>query len=332
MNGNLYAFSLAILLLCSAIFPNLYGETPHYCFLRTDKSSYGPGDRILLNVVMKPTENDKPIVISIYNPEKLYAEVEKLPDENGAATYSLTLPEDALLGTWRVIAKCVDEKAKATFSVLSTVSIEPLESEYKPGDTIFLKGAVNPPSSNLTLLIFDPEKNLYTEKDLSPETNAGFAFSFKLTEEAKPGKWSVQVITANNIQEWQFEVTAVAGEVVVKSVKNFSLISIRNTGNADISSLFIKSDHGSIAFIKAKNWERKRISDNEVVLKSDTALKPTRSMTVMLKWRVGPDSINSIKMPLTLVSVIKGSSEINDLSHMPTISCNTICLWGLVLR
>jgi hypothetical protein len=53
--------------------------------------------------------------------------------------------------------------------------------------------------------------------------------------------------------------------------------------------LFIKVDQGSIPFVKAKKWERARLSDNAISLTATTPLKAGQSMIILLKWKDRPD-------------------------------------------
>ena len=76
---------------------------------------------------------------------------------------------------------------------------------------------------------------------------------------------------------------------LTKNLNKITLISVQNTGKVCVSLLLIKVKHGSIAFVKAKNWERKRIDDSTVQLTSNNALGPKSLLQILLKWNDRPE-------------------------------------------
>ena len=70
---------------------------------------------------------------------------------------------------------------------------------------------------------------------------------------------------------------------LTKNLNKITLISVQNTGKVCVSLLVIKVKYGSIAFVKAKNWERKRIDDSTVQLTSNNALGP-KGLKVCCKY------------------------------------------------
>ena len=72
---------------------------------------------------------------------------------------------------------------------------------------------------------------------------------------------------------------------LTKYVNKKMVITLKNTGKACISSFLIMLKQGSVAFVKAKHWERKRIDDKTVTLTSNKALEPNAQLLILLIWK-----------------------------------------------
>ena len=89
---------------------------------------------------------------------------------------------------------------------------------------------------------------------------------------------------------------------LTRNLNKITPISVQNTGKVCVSLLVIKVKHGSIAFGKAKNWERKRIDDSTVQLTSNNALGPKSLLQILLKWNDRPE--------ITLMKITGGKLSI----------------------
>lgn len=71
--------------------------------------------------------------------------------------------------------------------------------------------------------------------------------------------------------------------VAMKLTKKSTLLAIKNAGDMQVHSVKIKTDNGSIRFVKAKGWEREKIDASTVMIKTeDKPLSAGKSLFVIL--------------------------------------------------
>lgn len=74
--------------------------------------------------------------------------------------------------------------------------------------------------------------------------------------------------------------------VLTKHVNKLNMMTLKNGGSAVcVSSFLIKVKEGSILFVKAKKWERKRIDDKTVMITSKKGLEPYGQLLALLIWK-----------------------------------------------
>ncbi len=90
------------------------------------------------------------------------------------------------------------------------------KAKYAPGDTVTLKGILDK-SSKITILVLDPHQtdeyipghntqDVYLQKELRTGPDGSISFSFRLADNAKQGRWTIQVITGDRGIGLGFEV------------------------------------------------------------------------------------------------------------------------------
>ena len=106
------------------------------------------------------------------------------------------------------------------------------------------------------------------------------------------------------------------GVLMANAIQTTS-ISITNTGDNPISSIYLHFDDGSIRWVGAQGWDRLRINDNTVLLSSDTPLEANKAVNVLFKWDgtgqnvltsnptivLGPDDIGISDFPDHSISI-----------------------------
>ncbi len=304
-HNKVFGTILATLLILSII-PNVLAQNESKTSLKiwTDKRSYTTGEITLITAQVKPVSNEY-VYISIIGPDgKIFFNDKFLPDEKGFVQVKFGISIGYPLGRWTVVGTYMGVNAKVMFRWTgSWYAVFTLDrQEYTAGDTVFMKGTVFPPSKE-TVIVLDPDRNAYLQKDLQTESDGSISFSFQLAKDASPGKWSIEVITGDFIKELSFDlsnanVTKWDGVATIKELHGIMFISIKNTGKEAIRSLLIHVSTGSIAFVKAENWAKIRATQNEVTLISSKALKHNQSMIMLLKWKDKPQIPKDMKIQL----------------------------------
>lgn len=291
--------------------------------LWTDKTSYTIGETASIRVQVGPVSKEAVIISIIGSDGRTYFNEKYIPSERGVVEAKFGISRELPTGEWVIVGTYMDAKTRGAFTVLEgkEVSAPPKvtsptgyawtsdKKQYKTGDTVFVKGKatapLSPQSYAWTVIVLDPDEDVYLEKEVKAGSDGSVSFQFELAKDVKPGKWSIQIVTGESIQELQFDVEMVSmqlqGMVVIKNLKKTTLISIKNTGETSISPLLIKVDQGSIQFVKAKDWDRKRIDDKTVGLTSSKGLGPNQFMIVLLKWKDRPELPKEMKIESTSV-------------------------------
>jgi hypothetical protein len=71
--------------------------------------------------------------------------------------------------------------------------------------------------------------------------------------------------------------------IAMKMKKKSTLMSVKNTGDAEVYGVKIKVNDGSIRFVKAKGWEREKVDSSTVMVKTvDRPISAGKSLIVML--------------------------------------------------
>jgi hypothetical protein len=74
----------------------------------------------------------------------------------------------------------------------------------------------------------------------------------------------------------------VSEKVDVKNKGEHLMLSITNTGNQPVSSIFIDFDEAGIRWVKAVGWDRFKVSEDSILLISEQALEPDESLDLLL--------------------------------------------------
>ncbi|MFQ5941719.1 MAG: hypothetical protein ACE5KA_08495, partial [Nitrososphaerales archaeon] len=323
----------------------------------TDKESYTAGETIIITVAVdEPVTGTDPGVgilkagITIVGPDGETYFVGSPGEEIGVDEYGRVKVQfhwdtdgDIPTGDWIVIASYGDSKARRGFFIIDRSIPAAMDTSkdlqfyadkvrYIPGDTVSLRGEFTP-SSKLTILVLDPDERVYLQEDIEVGRDGAFSFAFEIVDDAKLGKWSIQVLSGSDIiglefdvEESAFDVPAqitfpnIEGTAVIKNLKKLTLMSVKNSGEAPLSSLLIKVDDGMIRFVKARHWDRERISDNIVMLtptvrgwdpekkeeivgkaQVPSGLEPGNHLIVLLVWKDRPEIEGKMRIELQSV-------------------------------
>lgn len=312
--------------------------------------TYAPGD----------AHYGKALTILIIGPDgKEYLRETLKPASDGSIQMKFDIKRGYPVGTWNVEAASPAKQKMWLPANFKVIEPEPSATPAKPGTetsksgsiiimdsagqevsrikigtgtsekesvNLFLKIKMErfSPSANMTILVLDPDENVYLQKDITTDKDGSFSLPFTLENTAKEGTWSIQVVTGDSIEEKTFEVVKeISGiesqtevSAVVKNLKKMTMIAIKNTGTGDIGKISIKVKLGSMQFVKViskqfKDWERKRIADNEVYVNNGSIggdvhektkdgrhviFKSGDSMIIIIKWNDRPDITGSMKV------------------------------------
>lgn len=209
----------------------------------------------------------------------------------------------------------------------SWVRVSSSKSSYASGETVTIRAEVKPVSDvPVKISIIGPGEKTYLMDEFVPNDEGMVQLTFDIKDTHPVGTWNVIASYMDSERKTSFkvvetgdgesvpaspEVQKLKGTAAIKNqkspVKKLTLISIKNTGFDDISSLLMKFDEGSIRSVKAKYWDRERISDDMVLLspskimkkKSPAAgLEPGDQMTVLLWWKERPNIPGNIKLDI----------------------------------
>ena len=325
----------------------------------TDKAAYTPGETSLITVEVETVSGGDPhrpiTTAQVYSPKLVIIGPDKrtyfegsprddiLVDDHGRVKvqFHWEIDDDFPLGEWLVLARYgevetdvsfkvevgeVDtQRPKVDFGTLFKAGLD--KTGYKAGDTVLVEAKTSP-SSKLTILVLDPEEDIYLQDEIRTGEDGYVSYTFKITEHAREGEWSMELITGDDIKTLKFEVFSgfdepvsiafpnLQGTALVKNLKKLTLISVKNTGETPISSLAIKVDEGSIRYVKAKHWDRERISDDTVILKpskerEDKVLKPGDHMIVLIWWKDRLDIKEKISVDLRSLPLYMEELEVS---------------------
>lgn len=330
--------------------------------IKSDKDTYSTGETARTKGAIKdlfPPGNNK-IMIVITGPDgKVYLRNELETARDGSFEVNFDIKRDYPTGTWNVEAVVINEPSVRNSISFKVIESAPSVTPVKPGTEtsksgsiilldsagqktttvkttksnssdrvaihLFLKVERFSPSTDMTVLVLDPDENVYLQEDITTDKDGSFSLPFTLENTAKEGTWSIQVATGDSIEELTFEVVKeISGiesqtevSAVVKNLKKMTMIAIKNTGTGDIGKISIKVKQGSIQFVKViskqfKDWERKRVADNEVIIRNgsvggdvqlkakggtdNTLFKSGDSVIVIIKWNDRPDIARGMKV------------------------------------
>jgi len=203
-----FVAALGVLLILSITSSNAFAAHSNsiaHVKIWTDKTSYMPGEKVEVSVAVQPTEIDEVAVIYVFNPQELYTGDVRMPGVDGMATFSFTLPEEVLTGTWRVSAEYSDGSDEATFSVSDEggqptpdpkpssawIKLSAAES-YSIGEAALVKAEVGPLSQEpLIIRIFGPDANTYFFEKFLLRDEGLVEFIFDISEEYVVGDWTI---------------------------------------------------------------------------------------------------------------------------------------------
>ena len=347
--------------------------------IKSDKDTYSIGETARAKGIIRSSggSGTGKIMIFITGPDgKVYLRNEMEPARDGSFEFSFDIKKGYPVGTWNVNARetttglDVDYRFKVIEPQPSATPAKPATEEGKPSlilrdkdgrHVVFINTGGEAPegglveyvllldgkgfnrSTDLTILVLDPDENIYVQDEVTTGSDGSFSFSFKLENDAKLGTWSIQVVTGDSIGEVIFDVvSSAAGQAeataIIKNLKKLTLISIKNSGTEDIWAISMKVKQGSIQFVKViskqfKDWDRIRIASDEVVVgpqgiavtdegvpndkgvKNKRTLQPGENTIIIIKWNDRPEIAGSMKVEFGENNPFFGSNYNSSRSH-----------------
>ncbi len=337
--------------------------------IKGNRDTFTFGNSVPLKGIIKQgsgTSGNKIMIVITGSDGKVYLRNEVEPARDGSFEVNFDIKSGYPTGTWNIEAIIINEPqinnrisfkviepepsatpAKTAAEKADVAAIRLLDSNGQEVRTIktggegpegglveyvlALDGKGFKPSTDLTILVLDPDEDVYLQNEVKTGSDGSFRSGIMLAAaQAKQGTWSIQVITGDSIEELTFDVISSAagqaeGTAVIKNLKKMTMIVVKNSGTEDIWKISIKVNQGSIQFVKAiskqfKDWERKRVAQDKVSIVvndptlsnresgsgaglvinepglNNKAVNPGESIIIIMKWKDRPDLPRDMKV------------------------------------
>ncbi len=171
----------------------------------TEKSSYAPGDEVIVNIFVQPV-SDKTVAYAILNPSGSAILAGKAtPKQNGALGIAFLLRTDDPIGNWKVSVGYIDASSEARFSLTQTgtgsvsvpnpnpimIKVSSDKASYTIGDRAVIRAEGQIPRGETVIIIVGPNGWTFLNQKFLANDKGIVEYRFDIIKDYPAGQWTI---------------------------------------------------------------------------------------------------------------------------------------------